>query len=96
MNKVRVRPATNNLPKFRPGQRAELPSSVRGGGGPANAGARTTRQGRSAQYIQIQPSWTGEFADDFFGAAAPTNTPVTAGVKRDNFRELGDLHGGRG
>lgn len=65
-----------------------------GGGGPENFGARNTLQTGVSLY-QDQPSWRWEFENDFFGPAAPSTTPVTAGLKANNFREHGDLYGGR-
>ena len=82
---------------------ARRPQAVRGGGGPANAGARN-----SAQANKLQPNfrnakgainspYAGEFdGDEYKGYAAPSRTPDLSGIPMNNFRHLGDKMGGRG
>ncbi|HTD18613.1 MAG TPA: hypothetical protein VK667_03685 [Ktedonobacteraceae bacterium] len=80
--------------EFLPGQRRRN-QDARGGGGPANAGAHTEKQGGMVVANTEQPSWAAEFSDQFIGKAAPSRIPVTAGIKANNFRGLGDDFGGR-
>jgi len=80
--------------EFIPGQR-QRNQDVRGGGGPANSGSHTEKQGGMLMANTEQPSWAWEFSDQFIGKAAPSRTPHLAGRKANDFRNLGDNFGGR-
>lgn len=82
----------NKLPVFYPGQMGTITPS--GGGGPENTGARPV-QSNGGTKAQGQPSWRFEFEDDFIGYAAPSVQPDLSGTPANNFRGLGDNHGGR-
>lgn len=77
---------------FHPGQR----SPNRGGGGPANIGAHTEREGGKIWANTEQPSWAWEFSDQWVGVASPSSQANVSGTRPNNFRELGDYFGGRG
>lgn len=97
VNRVR-RLRANPIKKFFPGQTVGVGSQVHGGGGPENAGARNEQQGPNpVPFTQNQPSWAWEdsIRGEYFGPAAPSVTPNLAGCPANNFRTLGDLHGGR-
>lgn len=87
-------------PKFIPGQRRPRAyvdnDSVHGGGGPENAGARSDKQA-AISFYQAQPSWSADEAirGEYFGPAAPSTKPDLSGMPSNNFRGLGDIHGGR-
>lgn len=87
----------NSLPLFKPGQRIGDGGSVHGGGGPENTGARSSAQA-AIPFYQSQPSWAWErhYLGEYTGPAAPSNKPMLAGMPANNFRFLGDNHGGRG
>lgn len=81
-----------------PGQKgAGDGAAVHGGGGPENMGARSSED-KPLPFYQAQPSWDGEqlLRNEYFGFAAPSTTPNLAGIPANNFRRLGDNHGGRG
>ncbi len=62
-----------------------------GGGGPGNAGA--IARNRIQQLMpQTQPSWWHESLQEDIRYKA---TPNVAGIKANDFRNLGDNHGGR-
>jgi hypothetical protein len=86
----------NVLPNFVPGNRIGDGKAVHGGGGPENAGARSSVQA-GIPFTQNQPSWAWEdhYNNEYFGAAAPSSTPDLSGIPANNFRHLGDNHGGR-
>jgi hypothetical protein len=92
----------NTPPMFRIGQRVPTGTAPHGGGGPENAGVKNDKQALKmspAEMQQQQPSWR-LFEDDYFGPAAASKTPVTAGGGHpsnpsNNFRALGDNFGGR-
>ena len=86
---------TNKQRFFIPGQRSAGTRYPQGGGGPENAGARTEQELAGTKF-QNQPSWAFEFENDFIGFAGPSRTPHIAGIPANNFRALGDDHGGRG
>lgn len=80
-----------------PGQKgAGDGAAVHGGGGPENMGARSSEQ-NALPFYQAQPSWDGEqlLRNEYFGCAAASTTPNLAGIPANNFRRLGDDHGGR-
>jgi hypothetical protein len=94
--KVRRRQVNDNS-IYKPGQRIGDGSNVHGGGGPENTGAARTDLQAGIQYYQSQPSWGWEadVRQDYFGYARPSLTPNLAGIPSNNFRGLGDNHGGR-
>jgi hypothetical protein len=80
---------------FYPGQIKSVSKTGNATGGPANAGAKPI-QGQKIIAGITQPSWHYESIHEDVGKYNyATNKGITAGNKRDNFRELGDLHGGR-
>lgn len=83
----------NSQPTFRPGQKKH---SVHGGGGPENAGAKSNFQA-GVRFLDNQPPHSGESQTfgEYFGPAAPSTKPNLAGIPANNFRTLGDTHGGR-
>jgi hypothetical protein len=82
-------------PTFRPGQHGV--QITRGGGGPENVGARSSSKVAITIRNQGQPPHTTEADgyDEYQSYAAPSNTPNLAGVPANNFRQLGDVYGGR-
>lgn len=93
-NKTKVRKSVNATPNFKVGE--NLPESeVRGGGGPANKGARKSTALGTAQYRQVQPPWGGEFDDQYIGHARPSRAPNLAGIPANNFRYLAEYFGAR-
>lgn len=97
MRPARVRSGhiTSTVAPTNPG-RAE-PGRVHGGGGPENRGARSSEQ-MAIPFYQNQPSWRWEeqLQNEYFGFAAPSTKPDMSGMPANNFRFLGDNHGGRG
>lgn len=84
----------NDNSGYKPGQRIGDGSNVHGGGGPENSGARNERTA-GITFYQSQPSW-GYLGDaEYFGPAAPSSNPDMSGMPSNNFRGLGDNHGGR-
>jgi len=79
----------------RPGQR-RAGDNPKGGGGPENMGAASDKNA-AISFYQAQPSWGWEqYAwNDYIGKAAPSNKPDRSGIPSNNFRTLGDAHGGR-
>lgn len=94
------RPATrrgkmiNNPAVFRVGQRRPVRAGENATGGPANRGGISDYQA-GIPFYQTQPSWRFEFEDDYFGPAHRSLTLDVSGVPSNNFRQLGDIHGGR-
>jgi len=70
---------------------------MHGGGGPENRGARSSDAARAVPFTQNQPSWMWEdlHLGEYIGSAAPSRTPLIAGIPSNAFRLLGDAHGGR-
>lgn len=93
--KLRRRLLTQS-PEFKPGQRIGDGSDVHGGGGPENFGARDSSQA-GITFYQTQPSWAWErhTQNEYFGYARQSRTPDVSGMPSNNFRGLGDIHGGR-
>lgn len=79
-----------------PGHRIGDGTQVHGGGGPENLGARSSET-IALPFYENRPSWSGEdlLFSEYTGYAAPSVTPNLAGVPANNFRFLGDNHGGR-
>ncbi len=77
-----------------PGQ--ARPGTPHGGGGPENFGARDSEM-HALPFYQSQPSWRGEelLQNEYFGYAAPSTKPDLSGIPSNNFRGLGNDHGGR-
>lgn len=93
-HKRRVNPPRS----FGVGQKLGDGANIRGGGGPENAGAISSGVNPNPT-TQTQPSWYWEEASTFgeyTGPAHPSKTPNVAGIPANNFRALGDSHGGRG
>lgn len=95
VRKVRRRQLNDNS-DYKPGQRIGDGSKVHGGGGPENLGARNSSQAGITMY-QSQPSWWWEMDArlEYSGPARASLTPDLSGYPANNFRGLGDIHGGR-
>jgi hypothetical protein len=91
----RRRRQLNDNSAYKPGQRIGDGDKVHGGGGPENIGARTQVNAR-VPFKEGMPVWNFELEqNEYFGFAAPSTTPNMAGIPANNFRGLGDIHGGR-
>lgn len=75
-----------------PNRAFESNLGTRGGGGPENAGARPAQRER-VNLMTAAPSWQWESQFEYMGKAAPSTSPVTAGIKANDFRGLGELGG---
>lgn len=84
----------SNVSETSPGQVKS--GTIHGGGGPENYGARDSET-MALPFYQSQPSWRGEelLQNEYFGYAAPSVKPDLSGIPSNNFRFLGDNHGGR-
>lgn len=91
-NRQRLSPRSVGNPGMRSGDGQEM----HGGGGPENRGARSS-DAVAIPFTQNQPSWMWEdlYLGEYVGPAAPSRTPLTAGIPSNAFRLLGDAHGGR-
>jgi hypothetical protein len=87
----------NTGANFKVGQMgARHGSEVHGGGGPENVGA-VNSDTAALPYYESRPAWSYDDNNfgEFIGCAAPSTTPNLAGIPANNFRGLGDDHGGR-
>jgi hypothetical protein len=84
----------NRNPNFRIGQRSPTAANAHATGGPANAGGKSDFN-TGLPFNQSQPSWRSEFDNDFYGVAAPPDSPDLSGIPSNNFRGLGDNFRGR-
>lgn len=91
-NRQRLSPRSVGNPGMRSGDGQEM----HGGGGPENRGARSS-DAVAISFAQNQPSWMWEdlHLNEYTGPAAPSTTPMLAGIPSNAFRLLGDAHGGR-
>jgi hypothetical protein len=81
---------------YLPGQKAGNGADIHGGGGPENVGAKSSAAVNIPAY-EARPAWSGEdnLLSEYIGYAAPSTTPNMAGIPANDFRNLGDGHGGR-
>lgn len=79
-----------------PGSHTGDGADMHGGGGPENYGARSDAS-LAAPFYEARPAWSHEdnLLSEYVGYAAPSKTPNLAGIPANNFRHLGDNHGGR-
>lgn len=90
------RQIVSNRSTVQPGNKIADGANVRGGGGPENMGAQS-EQSVALPFYEARPSWSGEdlLLSEYGGPARPSTTPNMAGIPANNFRFLGDNHGGR-